>query len=45
MSRQSCLLAKDKDDDEVIVGLCTDLLAFNLQLRKIPENLSYETVR
>ena len=25
-------------------GLCTDLLAFALQLRKIPENLSWRTV-
>ena len=30
----------DKGDNEMILGLCTDLLAFALCLRKIPENLS-----
>ena len=37
-------IAHDKGDNEMILGLCTDLLAFALQLRKTPENLSYETV-
>ena len=32
--------ANDKDDNEMILGLCTHLLAFALQLRKPPENLS-----
>ena len=33
-------VANDKGDNEMILGLCTDLLAFALQLRKTPENLS-----
>jgi len=33
-------VANDKDDNEMILGLCTDLLAFALQPRKTPENLS-----
>ena len=33
-------IANDKGDNEMIRGLCTDLLAFALQLRKTPENLS-----
>ena len=37
-------VANHKNDNEMIPGLCTDLLAFALQLRKTPENLSYETV-
>ena len=30
----------DKGDNEKILGLCTDLLAFAIQPRKTPENLS-----
>ena len=37
-------VANDKGDNEMILGLCTDLLVSALQLRKTPENLSYETV-
>jgi hypothetical protein len=37
-------VANDKDDNEMVLGLCTDLLAFALQLRKTPENLSQEIV-
>ena len=33
-------VANDKDDNEMIPGLCTDLLAFALELRKTSENLS-----
>ena len=34
-------VANDKGDNEMILGgLCTDLLAFALQPRKTPENLS-----
>ena len=33
-------VANDKGDNEMILGLCTDLPAFALQLRKSPENLS-----
>ena len=36
-------VANDKGD-EMILGLCAYILAFALQLRKILENLSYETV-
>ena len=32
-------VANDKGDNEMIPGLCTDLLAFALQLSKTPENL------
>ena len=44
MSRQARLSANDKGASEMIPGLCTDLLAFILQLRKTPKNLSWETV-
>ena len=40
MSRQSRLSTNDKCDNEMIPGLCTDFVAFTLQLRKSPENLS-----
>jgi hypothetical protein len=30
-------VANDMGDNEMILGLCTDLLAFSLQLRKTPE--------
>ena len=33
-------IANDKSDNEVILRQCTDLLAFALQSRKPPENLS-----
>ena len=33
-------VANDKGADEMILGLCTDLLAFELQPRKTLENLS-----
>ena len=33
-------VANDKGDNVMILGLCTDLLAFALQPRKTPENLS-----
>ena len=33
-------VANDKGDNEMILRLCTDLLAFALQPRKTPENLS-----
>ena len=33
-------VANGKGVNEMIPGLCTDLLTFALQLRKIPENLS-----
>ena len=33
-------VANDKGDNEMILGLCRDLLAFALQPRKTPENLS-----
>ena len=33
-------VANDDGDHEMIPGLCTDLLAFALRLRKTPENLS-----
>ena len=33
-------VANDKGDNEKILGLYTDLLAFALKLRKTPENLS-----
>ena len=33
-------VANDEGDNEMILGLCTDLLAFALQPRKTPENLS-----
>ena len=33
-------VANDKGDNEMILELCTDLLAFALKLRKTPENLS-----
>ena len=33
-------VANDKGDNEMIPGLCTDLLVFALQLRKTSENLS-----
>ena len=33
-------VANDKGDNEMILGLGTDLLEFALQLRKTPENLS-----
>ena len=36
-------VANDKGDNEMIPGLCTDLLVFALRLRKSPENLSQET--
>ena len=35
VARQS---ANEKGDNEMIHGLCTDLLAFTLRLRKTPEN-------
>ena len=34
VSRQSRLSANDKGDNEMIPGLCTDILAFTLQLKK-----------
>ena len=37
-------VGNDKGGNEIILGLCTDLLAFALQPRKTPENLSYEIV-
>jgi hypothetical protein len=40
VSRQSRLLINDKGENEMIPGLCTGLLAFMLQMRKTPENLS-----
>ena len=40
VSCQSRLSADDKGGNEMIPGLCTDLLAFILQLRKTPKNLS-----
>ena len=36
-------VANDKGDNEMIPGVCTDLLAFALQLRKTPENLNSES--
>ena len=33
-------VANDKGDNEIILGLCIDLLAFALQPRKTAENLS-----
>ena len=33
-------VANNKGDNEMILGLRTDLLVFALQLRKTPENLS-----
>ena len=33
-------VANDKGDNEMVLGVCTDLLAFALQPRKTPENLS-----
>ena len=33
-------VANDKGDNEMILGLCINLLAFALQPRKPPENLS-----
>ena len=44
VSRQSRMSANYKDDDEMIPGLCTDLLAFTLQVRKTRENFSKETL-
>ena len=44
VSRQSLLSANDKGDNEMVRGLCTDLLAFTLKLRKTRENLSQETI-
>ena len=40
LPRVSRQLGNDKGDNEMIPQLCTDLLAFALQLRKTPENLS-----
>ena len=40
VSRQSRLSVNDKDDYEIISGLCTDLLEFTLHLWKTPEYLS-----
>ena len=37
-------VANDKGDNEMILGLCTDLLAFALQPRKTTENLSQEVI-
>ena len=33
-------VANDKGDNKMILGLCTDILAFALQPRETPENLS-----
>ena len=33
-------VTNDKGDNEMILGLCTDLLEFTLRLRKTAENLS-----
>ena len=40
VSLQPHLLANDKGDNEMIPGLCTDLLALTLKMMKTPENLS-----
>ena len=37
-------VANDMGDNEIPWGMCRDVLAFTLQLRKTPENLSKETV-
>ena len=33
-------VANDKGDNKMILGLCTDLLAFAIKLRKTPKYLS-----
>ena len=33
-------VANDKGDNEMMAGMCIDLLAFALRSKKIPENLS-----
>ena len=40
LPRVSHQLANDKDDNEIIPGLCTNFLEFTLQPRENPENHS-----